>query len=386
MKNIFKSKKFIIIILLIITAIGIFQVKDYIPRENQFVRTGNMTMPREGHKAVLLKDGRVLILGGATCKNEKWAGKISYICGGSTDTAELYNVKTRKFKLIGAMKTSHGDFSETLLKNGKVLIVGSYDRATPANAELFNPETNRFEITGSANKPRALSFTSTLLNDGNVLITGGSRGFDTVERAEIYNPQTGKFTLTGSLNIPRFGHASVLLKNGKVLIVGGENKVDSLSSVEIYDAETGKFTLTGNMNYKRKFPNAILLKDGNILISGGADNTEYIDNSEIFNPTRNTFTIVDGYKTTGRAATSTLLEDGNVLFIGGARGHDISLKRLNSTDIYNPKTNKFISGPKTKAPHSSHTATLMNDGRVLVTGGKKNLGIENKAEIYNYKK
>src|SRR5512139_4167618 len=58
--------------------------------------------------------------------------------------------------------------------------------------------------------------------------------------AEIYNPSTGKFTLTGRMNKPREQHVAVTLVGGKVLIAGGFNN-RYLTDVEFYNPSTGAF-------------------------------------------------------------------------------------------------------------------------------------------------
>ena len=76
-----------------------------------------------------------------------------------------------------------------------------------------------------------------LLPNGKVLVAGGfSGGGIYQDTAELYDPQTGTFLPTGSMTEKRYniGLSSVLLNNGKVLIVGGSNSAGYLSSSEIY--------------------------------------------------------------------------------------------------------------------------------------------------------
>jgi hypothetical protein len=72
--------------------------------------------------------------------------------------------------------------------------------------------------------------------------------------AEIHQPLTGKFTLTGSMSMIRYKHAAVLLQDGNVLVIGGSNQNDwqgKYASAEIYDARAGTFTRTADLNRER---------------------------------------------------------------------------------------------------------------------------------------
>src|ERR1700688_3412678 len=82
----------------------------------------------------------------------------------------------------------------------------------------------------------------------------------------------GIFTSTGSMTAPRAGHTATLLQNGKVLIAGGSHfppiaGVEVLASAELYDSSTGTFSLTGSMSASRTFHAAVLLPDGRVLIA-----------------------------------------------------------------------------------------------------------------------
>jgi len=115
-----------------------------------------------------------------------------------------------------------------------VLIAGGYTYSSGylASAELYNPATGTFTLTGSLNTARAFD-TATLLNGGLVLVAGGEASGYLVS-AELYNPATGTFTFTGSLNTARAFDTATLLNNGMVLIVGGENKSGALASAELF--------------------------------------------------------------------------------------------------------------------------------------------------------
>ena len=76
--------------------------------------------------------------------------------------------------------------------------------------------------------------TATLLIDGKVLIAGGYNGVNALSSAQLYDPITGIFSVTGSMTVPRWRHSEARLLNGDVLIVGGKDDVAALASAETY--------------------------------------------------------------------------------------------------------------------------------------------------------
>lgn len=76
----------------------------------------------------------------------------------------------------------------------------------------------------------------TLLYDGKVLATGGMMNKeDCSQNAELYDPSTGVWKITGRMNQPRCSHTTTLLPNGKVLVTGGTQDDNfDLPSSELY--------------------------------------------------------------------------------------------------------------------------------------------------------
>jgi hypothetical protein len=129
-----------------------------------------------------------------------------------------------KFIPASNMNFGRAGHTATLLSVGKVLIVGGHginNRDFGATAELYDPISRKFELTGTVNWPRE-SHTATLLPDGKVLIAGGRQGSPIVN-AEIYDPSTGNFVRTSQMAFARSGHTGTLLRNAKVLIAGGRS-------------------------------------------------------------------------------------------------------------------------------------------------------------------
>ena len=79
--------------------------------------------------------------------------------------------------------------------------------------------------------------------------------------------------------------------------------------------------------------------------------------------------------------TATLLSDGKILVAGGGNFSNNVFHPLDSAELYDPVTGTWSITGRLKVPRVSHTATLLPDGRVLVVGGT----ISGGAELYDPK-
>jgi hypothetical protein len=301
----------------------------YDPRSGSFEPAGSMTLGRSGHTATLLKNGKVLIVGG-------WTGRDA-----SRRTAEIYDPPTGTFTPTGNLAVERSGNTATLLPDGKVLVIGGVDRSENSlgSAEIYDPETGSFSLTGAMSEPRG-QHTATILKNGKVLVAGGGSGdypSQTVYRsAELYDPATGKFTPTGQMTEYRHKHAAILLPSGKVLVAGGSDNRDwhgEYSSAEIYDPVSGTFRPTGAMSTSRfKMPEAVvLLNNGKVLIAGGGRF------AEVYDETKGTFTAASGTIGASRFfAAATLLPSGDALVTGGYADTGAGLPATAAAWIYQP--------------------------------------------------
>jgi hypothetical protein len=268
------------------------------------------------------------------------------------------------------------------LKDDRVLIVGGYgeDNDVLASAEIYDPATGKFTKTGSMSTARGEAVEA-LLPDGRVLVAGGEA--DPTNRdsrlasAEIYDPARGTFSPTGPMQTARVLATATVLLSGKVLVAGGYDAQGFLASAELYDPATGKFTATGSMSHNLVGLVATLLKDGRVLVAGGESACRSSDpdhvcvgvessSAELYDPATGKFTKT-GSMSWGRILpTATLLNDGRVLITGGfshATGPN------DSAELYDPSTGSFSDAGSMGAPRGYHTATLLTSGVVLIAGG-----------------
>jgi hypothetical protein len=162
----------------------------------------------------------------------------------------LYDPSTGKFSATGSMLDDWSEHAAVLLRDGRVLIVGGQgdcgpipsggicDDGPPSSAEIYDPRAGRFRRTGPMLQDQGetgLWSAAAMLSDGRVLIAGGGlRSARTLATAELYDPGSDGFTSAGVMTTPRQRHTMTLLRDGSVLIAGGESETATLSSAEIY--------------------------------------------------------------------------------------------------------------------------------------------------------
>ncbi len=290
---------------------------------------------------------------------------------GQNATPQTFTIQVSGFMLTGPMQTPRDGHTATLMNNGDVLLTGGVDNSSNylATAELFNSGT--FTSTNGNAATARVGHTATLLQDGTVLVTGGAnRSNPALATAEIYDPVSGFFTATGSMGAARDGHTANLLNDGTVLVVGGlDSSGKALATAEIYDPIHRIFAATGNLaGGARAIHRATLLQGGTVLVTGGVDSSgNFLATAELFDPHNGTFTATGSMGSARLDHTATLLNSGAVLVAGGL---DSAKVPQATAELFDPGTGSFTPMPNfMRGGHSQHTATLQNDGTVLIAGG-----------------
>ena len=225
--------------------------------------------------------------------------------------------------------------------------------------------------------------------DNSLAVSGADvKSVDFASVAPKAGPNVNKWIQTGSLIYKRAKHTATLLQNGKVLVAGGEYNPfianTMRASAEIYDPATATWAQTGSMNNKRSEQTATLLQDGRVLVAGGHNSPSALiynthATAEIYDPETGKWTKTGSLAYDRYGHTATLLQDGRVLVAGGAD----QISTGGTAEIYDPKTGKWTQAGSLNHKRYHHTATLLQDGRVLVVGGRLNGSPLGSAEIYD---
>jgi hypothetical protein len=162
-----------------------------------------------------------------------------------------------------------------------------------------------------------------------------------------------------------------------------------LVTCSTFTATPGFTALSANMNSARATHTATRLASGKIFITGGFSANAFpspaLNTTELYSALTQTFTVPGATMTSLRAAhAATLLPNGKVLLTGGQIDNNNGDGSA-TAELYDPVANSFTPLTATlTTPRGGHTSTLLPNGRVLIAGGFNNNSISlNTAELFD---
>ena len=208
----------------------------------------------------------------------------------------------------------------------------------------------------------------------------GSGPFQASNLVRVTPQQPGTFAASlDSPPLPILGGGVVSADNGELLFIGGTGPVAQryASRLESWTQEGGTF---GVGLLSQTTP----LADGRVLFTGGLDITTGQPSSAaaVYDPAAGTTTpLTMNQARAGHAASQ--LGNGLVLITGGLEAFDLTnplsifQSILNTTELWDPATGNFASGPGMLEARALHTQTTLTSGQALVAGGLSVLPIVN---------
>lgn len=336
------------------------------PAPNTWNTRASMLTPRFLHTATLLNDGRVLVAGGHD-GNQVLA------------SAEVFDTNANRWTTVGSIPGARFGHTATLLINGKVLVAGG-DNAV-STAALFDPATNQWTATGSMTTPRGYHSAARLL-DGRVIVVSGNTGASNTAGVEIYDPATGNWAPAAPLDAARSNFAmGVMPTTGRVVVASGDTQSGGTVSVEYYNVTSNQWTFGAATNmtaihaYAR---DAVVVSGTRMFVFGGSNGGTVIGTVEVYSTTTNQWTSFPSVLSRTDLA-AVLLDSNRALVVGGANPRPASVATAQLV-TFSPAS--VVSVPSMAAARYLHTATKLNDGTVLVTGGRNGSNTLQSVESY----
>jgi hypothetical protein len=106
-----------------------------------------------------------------------------------------------------------------------------------------------------------------------------------------------------------------------------------------------------------------------VLVAGGSNGDQTTNWVDLYDPVAGTWTSAASMNTFRRSHSATLLPDGTVLVTGGDTNGNIPTAIQATTEIYDPASDTWTLGSSLASPRAGHTATLLKDGGLLVAFG-----------------
>lgn len=273
-----------------------------------------------------------------------------------------------------------------LLAGGGLVVLAALVFALAGSDPNPRPEAPKASVGSWAAVPDLAAIRGTTvvvpLGEGKVLAAGGGVSAIPLSAAEIYDVAGGGWRRTGDLTQARRGHQGVVLQDGRVLVVGGIAEGELLASAETYDPAAGVWQPTNPMTTARLGHSLTVLGDGRVLAAGGTTpkaqqasvggQTIRADSSaEIYDPATGQWTAATPMGSARFEHTATLLDDGRVLIVGGlgAPTGESAVSPLGTAELYDPAAGVFVGSGRMAEGRTNHASVRLLDGSVVVIGG-----------------
>ena len=342
---------------------------------------------RQHHTATLLLDGRVLVVGG------RGADGLSTLA-----SCELFDPKKNRWSACAPLSVARSHHAATALDDGRLLVTGGTTHESSegqnryvalASAEIYDPKKNAWTTVAPMTDARN-GHTATLLLDGTVLVVGGAREqrlhLTSVER---FDPKANTWHAEKPLDVARWLHAAVRTSEGDVVVVGGRSNAGqqgkgpgvSIAEVEKFDVKSGAWQTLPPMSEPRQRTAVVAeAADGGVIVIGGQTATSSTNYAETWGPGQSEWKPFDNHLSMSLSShTGTRLPSGDLVVIGGEPPNSVDTTRVQRWLIESKQwclAGELVNGRKL------HTATLLNDGRVLVVGGTSSGLPERSSELW----
>ena len=352
--------------------------------------TGTMTVAHWGDAAWRRPDGRVMAVGGCglTACPTSFANSA---CGQALANSDLWDPASGTWTSVAPMQTARTAFVGMPLPTGDMIVAGGCTTTncsqmndagacvatsctqTTAASERFSFSSDAWIAAGSLASPRANPM-GAVVGGGDAIVAGGCDVSACTTDTERWSATANTWSVRAPLAAPRGNATATALADGRVLIVGGcadPACATVLGDATVYDPVADAWSDAGPMSSPRAGHTATLLNDGSVLVAGGCSDaacTMTLSSAEIWVAfgTGGSFAATPSMAGARHHHTATLLQNGEVLMAGGAGS---SGSTVPTSEVYLPIAQQWIGTPAMMMSRAYHIGVGLADGRVVVAGG-----------------
>jgi len=180
------------------------------------------------------------------------------------------------------------------------------------------------------------------------------------------------WAVAGELSRPRAYATALALETGEILVVGGLDARDprvTLSTAELFDPTTGRVTVLPQQLLGRLHQSMTEAPGGRVVVTGGTewvgDHWNSVDDVDLYLVWSRTWLRAAPMRQPRSDHGATLLLDGRVLVTGG----NYNTRIVRPTEIYDPATNRWTAAEPLPRGRTQFSVATLPDGTVLVAGG-----------------
>ena len=270
------------------------------------------------------------------------------------------------------------------LSDGRLLVNGGHitDLHGLPDANLFNPSTMTWSTGAAMAKGRWYPTTTVLANGEAVTVGGTDQGGANVSIPEVWTG-SGWRKLSGASKALPYYPRTFLAPNGKLFYAGENRSTYYLSMVG-----SGSWQLVGDRRYGiRDYGSAVMYQPGKILYVGGGRTTATAETIDL-NLAKPVWKLTGEMAFARRHLNATILPDGKVLVTGGTSGTGFSDegRAVRAAELWDPANGGWTVLAGNSVARVYHSSSLLlKDGRVLHTGSGDASGAidHHNAEIFS---
>ncbi len=288
----------------------------------------------------------------------------------------------QSWKYIAPMKHARAQHKAVLLKNGRIMVMGGENGTDVlSSCEIYDPRTDTWQDVASMHEPR-LRFTAFVLDDGRVFVAGGLTVLGvnitpTSKTCEIYDPSIDKWTYTASMSVPREIQEDCMIDSGRIALIGGldANTADYVNSADLYSPSTGTMIALSNMPASVAFSSCVYSPEAKAIFVLGGNQAGYggfkSKTTQKFSIAEMKWSLVDSMIDRQGAHFNSLRypKSGDIFVFTNDTGY--KLKLTHRVEALNPMTGHWRDAGVI-IPRSDPHATLIEDSVILIGGVDSN--------------